>query len=308
MTTSLSQSAAPSLPDATTTESAEAAAAGVSSNHAPHTLTLDRPYGPVVVDVWEPRTSTDVPPILLIHGWGASGSYWDRTARELAPTARVIVPDLPGTGRSQPVNPPRRMADQVATLADILDELQIARVQVNGHSMGGAMALLLADTRPESVERIVLTSTCFFVDEKQKQLYETIMRFTYLSMRFRPSWLADLPFLTDLTATRYFHRVPDDPGLLRRGFLEYLELDYETAVACANDASSAAIPAAGAQVQVPVLLVACRQDQVMPVENVEYTVQTIPNCTARWIDECGHLPMVEKPDEYMAILRGFLEM
>ena len=60
--------------------------------------------------------------------------------------------------------------------------------------------------------------------------------------------------------------------------------------------------------QVPSLLVACRQDQVMPVENVDYSVSVIPDCQLHWIEECGHLPMVEKADEYMAILHDFLHL
>jgi pimeloyl-ACP methyl ester carboxylesterase len=93
---------------------------------------------------------------------------------------------------------------------------------------------------------------------------------------------------------------------LRQGLTEYLTLDYDTAVACANDASDPAIPAAGARVQVPTLLIACRQDEVMPVENVDYTMRVIPNSSVRWIEQCGHLPMVEKPAEYLALLREFL--
>ncbi len=46
----------------------------------------------------------------------------------------------------------------------------------------------------------------------------------------------------------------------------------------------------------------------MPLENVDYTAKRIPNCRVRWIDKCGHLPMVEKPAQYMAILNNFLEL
>ncbi|MEZ4581721.1 MAG: alpha/beta hydrolase [Caldilineaceae bacterium] len=81
-------------------------------------------------------------------------------------------------------------------------------------------------------------------------------------------------------------------------------MDRATAVTCANDASSEAIPIGGAVV--PTLLIASRQDLVMPVSNVEYTVQTIPNCRVRWIEECGHLPMVEKSQEFLEILTEFL--
>jgi pimeloyl-ACP methyl ester carboxylesterase len=280
----------------------------MATTHEPQRITLARPYGPLVVDVWEPRTPTDVAPILLIHGWGASGFYWHETAQNLAATARVIVPDLPGTGRSLPVRTPRNLFDLVAALLELLDALKLERVQVIGHSMGGALALLLADAQPARVERLVLTSTCFFLNEKQRQIYQTIMKFTFMTMRFRPTWLADLPGMTQLTATRYFYRVPKDTAMLRRGFLDYLQLDYATAVACANDASDPAIPATGTRLRVPVLLIACRQDQVMPVENVEYTANLIPDCTVRWIDECGHLPMVEKPEEYIEMLRDFLDV
>lgn len=275
---------------------------------ASQTITLKREYGSLVVDVWEPRTAANAPPILLIHGWGASGFYWCKTAHTLAATARVIVPDLPGTGRSLPVLKTRNMFDQVAALIELLDELDVEQVQVIGHSMGGAMALLLADALPERVKRLVLTSTCFFLDEQQIQIYESIMRFTFLSMRFRPSWLVDLPFMTRLTATHYFYRVPDEPALLRQGFLDYLQLDYKTAVACANDAGAPSIPAAGRRIRVPTLLVACRQDRVMPRGNVDYTVSSIPGCKVQWIDACGHLPMVEKPEEYEEILRNFLDL
>ncbi|MCB0062977.1 MAG: alpha/beta hydrolase [Caldilineaceae bacterium] len=274
--------------------------------HIPQTLTLQRPFGRVVVDRWLPRHPSSHAPVLLIHGWGASGSYWGQTANALAETVPVIVPDLPGTGRSLPVQRAQRMADQVATLVSILDELQIDRVQVVGHSMGGAMALLLADALPDRVERLVLTSTCFFLDEEQVRFYRTIMKATYVTMTFRPKWLADLPFVKQFMATRYFYRVPRDPELLRQGLMEYLTLDYATAVACANDASDPAIPAAGTRLQVPALLIACRQDEVMPVDNVDYTLQMIPNSSVRWIDECGHMPMVEQFSTYLAYLREFL--
>ena len=286
------------------------------------TLTLARPHGPLVVDIWEPRSlaspvtpkevkvhaATGVPTVLLIHGWGNAGGYWRSTAEQLAETARVIVPDLPGTGRSQPVQSAQTMFDQVATLVDLLDLLELTNVQVVGHSMGGAMALLLTDARPAQVERLVLTSTCFFLNEQQQQLYRLIMQITYFAMRFRPTWLAELPLAARLMATRYFYRVPNDDELLRQGFLDYLTLDLPTAVACADNACDPAIPTAGTRIQVPTLLIACRQDQVMPVNNVDYTLQMIPNSQVRWLDQCGHLPMVEKPLEYIAILREFLRL
>lgn len=273
------------------------------------TLRFERDHGPLVVDVWEPRhPSPDAPPVLLVHGWGGTGTYWTSTAAALSATVRVIVPDLPGTGRSQPVRAAQDMFDQVATLGALLDELGLERVQVVGHSMGGAMALLLTDAQPDRVTRLVLTSLSFFVSEREQQIFRTVMSAFRLTMSFRPAWLAEVPGLPGLIAQRYFYRVPDDPALLRQGLQDYLELDAGTAAACAGDAPDSAIPAAGARIRVPTLLVVCRQDQVMPPQNVDYTARMIPGCEVVWIDRCGHMPMVEKPARYLEIVQEFLTL
>jgi pimeloyl-ACP methyl ester carboxylesterase len=272
------------------------------------TYAFERDYGPLVVDVWTASAPSGATPVLLVHGWGGTGSYWRSTAFALSETVDVIVPDLPGTGRSQPVSIARRMHDQVDALRDVLDSLDYERVQVIGHSMGGAMALLLADAEPERVESIVLTSVSFFMTPEQEQVYRKVMQVYRVTMQLRPDWLASMPLLPRMLAHQYFYRVPDNPRLLRQGLQDYLQIDAATAVACADDATDPAIPEAGARVGVPVLLVACRQDRVMPPENVDYTAEIIPQCEVRWIEECGHMPMIEKADEYMGILHGFMTL
>jgi pimeloyl-ACP methyl ester carboxylesterase len=218
------------------------------------------------------------------------------------------VPDLPGTGRSQPVNRVQNLFDQVDALSYLLDAFQLERLHLVGHSMGGAMSLLLADAHPERIDRLILTSVSFFLTEQQKEIFRAIMKVFRVSMAFRFSWLVDVPLLSRMMAQRYFFRIPNDPSLLRQGFVDFLELDSSTAMACANDAADVAIPEAGARVQTPTLLIACRQDHVMPVENVDFTARTIPNCSVRWIDECGHMPMIEKQQEYLSLVREFFNL
>ncbi|NDJ84925.1 MAG: alpha/beta hydrolase [Chloroflexi bacterium] len=274
------------------------------------TRTIQLDHGPLVFDVWGSleHRSTDELPLLLIHGWGGTGSYWESTAATLSKSVPVIVPDLPGTGRSQPVAMAQNMFDQVRSLEALLDTLQVEKIQVVGHSMGSAMALLLADSQRGRVQRLVLTALSFFVTEFEKQIYRTVMRVFRFSMAFRPQWLASVPGMAQLMAHRYFYRVPDDPALLKQGLVDYLQLDAGTAAACADDAPAKAIPEAGSRLQIPTLLVACRQDRVMPPHNVDYTANIIPDCEVVWIDECGHMPMLEKPHAYLAILRDFLQL
>jgi pimeloyl-ACP methyl ester carboxylesterase len=275
-----------------------------------HTCRLERDAGTLVYDVWQAdapaRTAT---PILLIHGWGGTGTYWTNTAHRLAASPGaplVIVPDLPGTGRSQPVRRAQNMYDQVGALIDLLDAERLDRVQIVGHSMGSAMALLLADSQPERVERMALTSLSFFISPMQERIYRVVMHVFSLGMHFRAGWFEQIPGMARMMAAHYFHKIPDDAALLRQGLVDYLQLDLGTAIACANNASDSSIPAAGGRVRVPSLLIACRQDQVMPPQNVEHTARVIPNCRVEWIDQCGHIPMIEQPDIYMALLRDFL--
>lgn len=275
---------------------------------AKETVTIRRSQGPLVVDVWLPESPGQAAPILLVHGWGGSGAYWQSTAQALARTTQVIVPDLPGCGRSQPVNSAQDMFDQVEALRGVVEHFELDRVQLVGHSMGAAMTLLLADQLPDRIERVVLTSHCFFMSQEQAKTYRSIMNMIQLAMRFRFRWMADVPGLTRMMAQRYFYRVPSNETLLRQGLLDYLEMDFDTAVACADNATDPRIEGAGSRLQAPAIIIACRQDQIMPLENVAYSAELMPNCQVRWIDKCGHLPMVESPAHFMAILRNFLDL
>jgi pimeloyl-ACP methyl ester carboxylesterase len=294
----MSEMALPSLIDTSANKKAE---------NGWETTMIPCSHGPFVVDIFPARTPTPATPILLIHGWGNSGTYWRRTAEVLAQFATVYVPDLPGTGRSQPTSPPQDMFDQVNTLRTLLNHFNLAKVQIVGHSMGSAMGILLADQLPERVSRIVITSMCFFMNAKEAEIYTSIMKVVRLMMRFRFKSMAHIPGFAQMMAGRYFYRIPNDPETLQQGLEDYLSLDFDTAFASAKDATSPEIEVAGARLQMPALLIACRQDQVMPIENVEYSGEVIPDCRVAWIDKCGHLPMVEKPEEYQQLLEEFLE-
>ncbi|MEU5322253.1 alpha/beta hydrolase [Streptomyces sp. NPDC021056] len=102
----------------------------------------------------------DGPPVLLLHGGGpgASGvSNYARNIVELAKEYRVIVPDLPGYGRSTKgvdgTDPFGFLADGIRGL---LDELGLEKAHLVGNSYGGACALRLALDTPDRVERMVL--------------------------------------------------------------------------------------------------------------------------------------------------------
>ena len=94
----------------------------------------------------------DGPPLLLLHGFG--GAAWNYT--EMAPLLRgrrLIVPDLPGHGASDPLPAP-----SIAGFADAVAGILDRPAAVFGHSMGGVVALRLAARRPDLVRSLVLAA------------------------------------------------------------------------------------------------------------------------------------------------------
>ncbi|MFI5715683.1 alpha/beta fold hydrolase [Nocardia sp. NPDC051750] len=100
------------------------------------------------------------PPVLLLHGGGPGASGLAAYAHNVEALARrfhVIVPDMPGYGRSaKRIDPADPFGDLAAAMTGLLDALELSSAHVVGNSYGGAAALRLAMDRPEKVDRLVL--------------------------------------------------------------------------------------------------------------------------------------------------------
>lgn len=121
--------------------------------------TVDVPVdgGSLRVGVWEPAAGPDaeVPTVLLVHGVTASHRSWDLLADRL-PDVRLVAPDLRGRGRSNEVAGPAGMTAHARDLVAVLDHLGVETLTVVGHSMGGFVAVVLADQYPDRVRSLVL--------------------------------------------------------------------------------------------------------------------------------------------------------
>ncbi|RHW23386.1 alpha/beta fold hydrolase [Nocardioides immobilis] len=99
-------------------------------------------------------------PVVLLHGGGAGAtgaSNYSRNIEVLAEHFRVIVPDMPGYGRStKDIDHEDPFGDLAAAIRGLLDELGIDKAHLVGNSYGGAAALRLALDRPDKVGRLVL--------------------------------------------------------------------------------------------------------------------------------------------------------
>jgi pimeloyl-ACP methyl ester carboxylesterase len=98
-------------------------------------------------------------PLLLIHGLGSSGADWGLQLPVLEKRFRVIVPDLPGSGRSQSPREEYSIAGFASALWALLDQLKIDRVNLVGFSMGGAVGFEMSLQRPDGVHRLGLINS-----------------------------------------------------------------------------------------------------------------------------------------------------
>lgn len=98
-------------------------------------------------------------PLILIHGLGSSGADWALQVPCLEGRCRVIVPDLPGSGHSEPLREGYSVEGMAAALWALCDELGVGSVHIVGFSLGGAVGLEMALQRPEQVSKLGLINS-----------------------------------------------------------------------------------------------------------------------------------------------------
>jgi pimeloyl-ACP methyl ester carboxylesterase len=111
------------------------------------------PYGQELVY----RMAGDGQPIILLHGFVNSSALWNDTIAAFQQDYRLYAPDLPGHGQSPP-RIPWKLRDVAEIVAAWLRVLEVDQATLIGHSMGGALAMLLAAARPDLVKRLVLVN------------------------------------------------------------------------------------------------------------------------------------------------------
>jgi len=96
------------------------------------------------------------PAILVLHGWGGSSDSWIEVQRILSKDYKVVVPDLPGFGRTPPPPQPWERKDYVDFVLSFLNDLEIESFFLVGHSFGGSISIMLSKRCPERIRRLIL--------------------------------------------------------------------------------------------------------------------------------------------------------
>jgi len=241
-------------------------------------------------------------PILLLHGTSTSGDSFRETMHELADDFWLIAPDIPGFGFTEDTEP-YTFPHLVEWLAAFWQALRLPPTAVIGHSFGGMLATAFALSYPEDVTRLLLLAPAILVAQNWPQ---NTMRWS-ISMGLVDvgSAVSQKPPLVKRVIRVPFHDVDGQHGSVWERRLR----DYENARSSADVIKALAgydIRPLLPRWQQPISLVWGNQDQVVPAANGRILQHFWPQADLHILDDCGHVPMIEKQPEFQRIARAFL--
>jgi pimeloyl-ACP methyl ester carboxylesterase len=107
-------------------------------------------------------------PVILLHGFGEDSRVWNGLVDYLKGEFQLLVPDLPGSGGSEPI-PDMSIEGLSEVIHAIIHEEEIDRAAVIGHSMGGYVALALAENYPNHLNSLGLFHSTAYADPEEKK-------------------------------------------------------------------------------------------------------------------------------------------
>lgn len=246
----------------------------------------------------------DAPPVLLLHGFGASLDTWEPWAQALSTRFRVIRFDLPGFGLTG-ADPTGDYSDARAMqlLVALMDQLGIDRAAIIGNSLGGRIAWTFAAEHPDRVMRLVLVSPDGFASPG----------FAYGKAPEVPLMMQALPYV----APRGMLKANLAAAYARPEVLSETTLTRYRDMMLAPGVRSAMLARMGqtvlrdpapilARIKAPTLLLWGEKDGMIPVGNAQDYLADLPDATLVRLPDLGHLPFEEDPARSLVPVERFL--
>jgi pimeloyl-ACP methyl ester carboxylesterase len=249
------------------------------------------------------------PPVLAVHGLGATKGSFLPTVAALSTRFRTIALDLPGFGdSSKPIGAPYDARFFATACIDLLDALELGRVHVIGNSLGGRVALEIGLRHPDRVGRLGLLAPA--LAWRRPRPWVPVLRLARPELglvHFAPRAIVD-GIIRQL--------IPGaDQGWRAAGVDEFLR-------AYLSPAGRAAFYAAARHIyldephgkdgfwprltrlQADALFVWGRRDRVVPIAFARHVADAIPHASQIELD-CGHVPQIERAAETNTAISAF---
>jgi pimeloyl-ACP methyl ester carboxylesterase len=236
-----------------------------------------------------------LPPLVMLHGWAASHKFWKYSFSAFSPRWRVIAPDLVGFGISEKPDRDYTIEGLTAWFGKFLDAMKLDRITLVAHSMGGTIALLYAAQHPERIERLVVSNPVVdggtaFSRRDKFCMAPGIRRVLFHLAKIGPvrRWVAkDFTLIGQL-----------DPDLS----LDVTKGTYQSMFDSLLSTRNTDLRGPLASLSVPTLSIGTEKDQLIAPD--QYAL--VPAQKKVCIPDSGHIPMIERPEEFNRILNEFL--
>jgi len=246
------------------------------------------------------------PAVVLVHGWLSSSRIWEQLAGRLAQRFTVYTLDLSGFGESDKPLSGYGVRNGSRLLYAFCAHFGLTRTNIIGHDLGGAMAVKLAADHPDVVGRLVIISTP--ADENQIDLPTMLWLVTVpvvgpifyalgrVARPVRRLWMR--PFVAD--SDDLTEEIVDDAGRSTPAAVS------KTLSISRREISRGRLARQARIIKIPLLVVAGEEDQIVDPQSVGVWAGGVDRAEICLIDECGHMPMVERAAEFNAQILAFL--
>ena len=247
-------------------------------------------------------------PLVLVHGIATDRSIWDLVVHELARTRRVVALDVPGFGDSIPAG---EDFDLREVSAQIVEGLLAAGIDgpfdLVGHSLGGGIAIMLAATNQQLVRRLVLVAPAGLrpfpaaVSNVLAASADAVLAARRSAAPLTDTWWGRRLLLAFTAAD-----AADLPPSLARQMVEASAAAKRTAPALAT-ITSADLRFTLAHTQMPLGVIWGEADRTVPIRALEDLLGARPDATVIRVADAGHVPMIERPQEFIAALQTLIQ-
>lgn len=255
------------------------------------------------------------PPVLLLHGFGACAYTWRHVIPALAEHHRVFTLDLKGFGFSdKPADGHYAVSDQAEMVADFIRRQDLHDLVIMGHSMGGAVTLMtylrLRETDPGRIKKLVLIDSAGY--PQKMPWFIRMAKIPGLSVAL--GRLLPARFATALVLKKCYY---NKDAVTEEQIDTYAYFGSLPGAAAAVSQTARQLVPKGKDmedliaqyktIQVPVLLIWGKEDEVVPVEVGENFKRDLPDSQLVIISHCGHIPLEEKPQATQQAIMDFLK-
>jgi pimeloyl-ACP methyl ester carboxylesterase len=259
---------------------------------------------------------TKEPAIVLLHGFGASSYSWRNVLHPLSELGATLAYDRPGFGLTerptakkwQTINP-YSLDSQAKLLIDLLDRLGIREAYLIGNSMGGVVAVHAALTYPERVKALILVDAALYLADSIPRWAQTLARLPQID-RLGPLFARRIAKVGGerllVSSWHDKNKLTEDvwDGYMRVMKTENWDYGLWQILRSRHKLN---LTNRLHEINVPTLIVTGDDDGVVPTIHSLRLAENIPNAQLAVIPDCGHLPQEERPDEFLKVVREFLD-